>query len=187
LRKKGLAAVAKKAGRAASNGLVGVAVSDDGKSAAVVEINAETDFAARNDLFTSMIAQVSKIAASSPHDDSSLLTAPFVGESKTVQEEITRLVATIGENMNFRRVKRLTVNNGVVSTYMHTATKPGMGKIGCAVALETTATDKAKLNELGKQIAMHIAANSPESLNIAQVNPESLQRFFILICNKSFY
>ena len=128
LRKKGLAAVAKKASRTASSGLVGVAVTADGKAGAVVEINSETDFSARNDLFVSMMNQVCAIAASSSADKDTLLASPFVGESPTVQEEITRLVATIGENMNFRRAERLTVNNGQIVTYVHMATKPNLGK-----------------------------------------------------------
>jgi elongation factor Ts len=188
LRKKGLAAVAKKSSRSTTSGLVGVAQSSDKKTASVVEINAETDFVARNELFSSMTAQVCKIALTKEYDVESLKSAPFEGESATVGEEITRLVATIGENMNLRRVSRLTVDKGEVSTYMHLATKPGLGKIGVAVALDCD-TDKAEaLSEVGKKLCLHIAASSPEALNVEDVKPENLQRsvaMYVLMRNKT--
>lgn len=174
LRKKGLAAAAKKAGRVAAEGLVGIAAS--GKSAAVVEINAETDFVARNPNFQSMVSQVAKIAAESNSiDNQSLLDSPFEGEAPTVAGEITRLVSVIGENMNLRRVQKLSVSQGVVSTYMHSATAPGLGRIGVLVALESAA-DEQKLQDLGKKIAMHIAAAAPQALDISSVDPASLER-----------
>lgn len=173
LRKKGLAAAAKKAGRVAAEGLVGVASS--GKSAAVVEINAETDFIARNPQFQSMVAQVAEIAANSECTVDSLLAATFKGEAPTVGDEITRLVAVIGENMNLRRIQRLSVASGIVASYMHSATAPNLGRIGVLVALESTG-DAAKLQELGKKIAMHVAAAAPQSLDVSSVDPTSLER-----------
>ena len=173
LRKKGLAAAAKKAGRVAAEGLVGVASS--GKSAAVIEINAETDFIARNPQFQAMVAQVAEIAANGDFTNETLLNAPFKGEAATVGEELTRLVAVIGENMNLRRTQRLSVNNGVVASYMHSAAAPGLGRIGVLIALESTG-DAAKLQELGKKIAMHVAAAAPQSLDITSVDPASLER-----------
>lgn len=173
LRKKGLAAAAKKAGRVAAEGLVGVASS--GKSAAVVEINAETDFIARNPQFQSMVAQVAEIAANSECTVDGLLASPFKGEAPTIGEEITRLVAVIGENMNLRRIQRLSVANGIVASYMHSATAPNLGRIGVLVALESTG-DEAKLQELGKKIAMHVAAAAPQSLDVSSVDPISLER-----------
>lgn len=175
LRKKGLAAAAKKAGRVAAEGLVGIAATADGKSAAVVEINAETDFIARNEHFQNMVSQTAAIAAEKAYDENSLLAASFPGEGGTVQGEITRLIALIGENMNFRRLNRLSVSNGAVATYMHSATAPGLGRIGVAVALESTG-DAAKLMELGKKIAMHIAAAHPQALDIESVDPTMLER-----------
>jgi elongation factor Ts len=181
LRKKGIAAVAKKSGRVTSSGLVGVATSSDHKAAAVVEINSETDFVARNEIFQSMVSQVCAIAASNPCNRDSLLTLKFDGE-KTISEEITRQVATIGENMNLRRMERLAVDNGQVVTYMHNPTKPSLGKIGVAVALESPAGPCDALAELGKKLALHIAASSPEALTIKDVAPEKLERLRISFC-----
>lgn len=175
LRKKGLAAAAKKAGRVAAEGLVGFASTADGKTAAVVEINAETDFIARNENFQALVSQTAAIAAASEHTDESLLAAPFPGEGETVQGEITRLIALIGENMNFRRMSRLSVTNGAVATYVHGATATGLGRIGVSVALESTG-DATKLMELGKKIAMHIAAAHPQALNIESVDATMLER-----------
>ena len=173
LRKKGLAAAAKKAGRVAAEGLVGVAAS--GNAAAVVEINAETDFIARNPQFQAMVLQAAEIAAVSAHTVESLAQAAFKGEAATLSEEITRLIAVIGENMNLRRVERLSVVNGVVATYVHNATTPGLGRIGVLVALESTG-DAAKLQDLGRKIAMHVAAATPQSLDIASLDPLALER-----------
>ncbi|MBP9829426.1 MAG: elongation factor Ts [Proteobacteria bacterium] len=173
LRKKGLAAAAKKAGRVAAEGLVGVAAS--GNAAAVVEINAETDFISRNEQFQKMVLQAAEAAASKEYTIESLAQAPFKGETATVAEEMTRLIAVIGENMNLRRVQRLSVQNGIVATYVHNATAPGLGRIGVLVALESTG-DAAKLQELGKKIAMHVAAASPQSLDISSLDAASLER-----------
>jgi elongation factor Ts len=173
LRKKGLAAAAKKAGRVAAEGLVGVATS--GTMGAAVEINAETDFVARNDQFQTLVKKVTEIAAQKDHSLADLKNAPYEGESPTVDTEITRLIAVIGENMNLRRVTRLSVNKGVVSSYIHNATAPGLGKIGVLVALESEANPE-KLNELGKKIAMHIAAANPIALNIEDVDASAVDR-----------
>ena len=173
LRKKGLAAAAKKAGRVAAEGLVGVAA--NGTAAAVIEINAETDFIARNPQFQALVSQTCAIAAANDSTVESLLNSSFDGEAATVGEEITRLIAVIGENMSLRRSQRLSVANGVVSTYVHNAAAPGLGRIGVLVALESTG-DAAKLQELGKKIAMHIAAVGPQSLDISSLDPAALER-----------
>lgn len=173
LRKKGLAAAAKKAGRVAAEGLVGAAAS--GTSAAVVEINAETDFIARNPHFQTMVSQAAEIAASGDYTVESLAKAPFKGEAPTVGEEMVRLIAVIGENMSIRRIQRLSVSSGIVATYIHNATAPGLGRIGVLVALESTG-DVAKLQEFGKKIAMHIAATSPQSLDVSSLDPAALER-----------
>lgn len=173
LRKKGLAAAAKKAGRVAAEGLVGAAAS--GTSAAVVEINAETDFIARNPHFQAMVIQAAEIAASGDYTVETLAKAPFKGEAPTVGEEMVRLIAVIGENMSIRRIQRLSVSSGVVATYIHNATAPGLGRIGVLVALESTG-DVAKLQEFGKKIAMHIAATSPQSLDVGSLDPAALER-----------
>lgn len=173
LRKKGLAAAAKKAGRVAAEGLVGVATTE--KAGAAVEINAETDFVARNASFQNLVSEVSKIAVQSAHTVDSLKTAAFPGEFPTVDGALTQLISVIGENMNLRRVVRLQVNHGVVCSYVHNSTAPGLGKIAVLVALESTG-DTAKLADLGKKIAMHVAAANPQALNIADVDASALER-----------
>ena len=172
LRTKGLAAAAKKAGRVAAEGLVGVATS--GTVGAIVEINAETDFVARNETFQSFVNNATQTALGQVYTVDTLKTAP-VGEYATLEAGLTHLIAVIGENMNLRRVARLSVNTGVVATYMHSATAPNLGKIGVLVALESTG-DKDKLNDLGKKIAMHIAASAPIALEIADVDASLLER-----------
>lgn len=173
LRKKGLAAAAKKAGRAATEGLVGVASA--GTAAAVVEINAETDFIARNPDFQALVTQTAQSAAQKPHTIESLNKSAFKGESATIEEEITRLIAVIGENMNLRRVTRLSVQQGIVATYIHGGIAPGLGRIGVLVALESAA-DPSKLEELGRKLAMHVAAAHPQALTIDEVDAASLER-----------
>lgn len=173
LRKKGLAAAAKKSGRVAAEGLVAVAT--NGPVGAVVEVNAETDFVARNETFQAFAAEVAKLALANDVDVDGLKALPFPGSERNVGEQLTHMIATIGENMSLRRVKRLTVNAGVVVSYMHSAIAPGLGKIGVLAALES-AGDAAKLGDLGKQISMHIAAARPEALDVADVDTSALER-----------
>jgi elongation factor Ts len=173
LRKKGLSQAAKKSSRVAAEGLVGIATA--GNAGAVIEINAETDFVARNVLFQDFVDTAAKIALEVKGDMEALKGKPHPGESRTVSEQLTHLIATIGENMAIRRAAALAVDNGVVASYVHTAIRPGLGKIGVLVALESTG-DKAKLAELGKQIAMHVAASKPDALDIASVDPAVLER-----------
>ncbi|WP_032112292.1 translation elongation factor Ts [Candidatus Paracaedibacter symbiosus] len=172
LRTKGLAAAAKKAGRVAAEGLVGVMTA--GNTGTIVEINAETDFVARNDKFQNFVAQATAVALEGKHTIDSLKTAA-VGEHETLEAGLTHLIAVIGENMNLRRLTHLAVTNGVVSSYMHSAVVPNLGKIGVLVALESTG-DTEKLAELGKKIAMHIAASAPVALQISDVAPSLLER-----------
>ncbi len=173
LRKKGLSQAAKKSSRVAAEGLVGIAT--EGNAGAVIEINAETDFVARNVLFQDFVESAAKIAHEVKGDIESLKGKPHPGESRTVGEQLTHLIATIGENMTIRRAAALAVSEGVVASYTHTAIRPGLGKIGVLVALESKG-DKAKLAELGKQIAMHVAASKPDALDIASVDPAVLER-----------
>jgi elongation factor Ts len=172
LRKKGLAAAAKKAGRVAAEGLVGVA--SEGRSGAAVEINSETDFVARNEQFQGFVGTVAKLVLTHG-DDVEALKAAKLPNGQPVSDELTRMVATIGENMSIRRAARLTVAHGVVATYVHNQIAPGMGKIGVLVALESTG-DQAKLQALGRQIAMHVAAAHPQALDVDSVDPKSLDR-----------
>ncbi len=165
LRKKGLSAAAKKAGRVAAEGLVGVVSS--GTEGAVVEVNAETDFVGRNETFQKFVERASKLA---------LATEGNVAKMSTeVQAELTQLIATIGENMSLRRAKKLSVGKGVVASYVHTPVTPTLGKIGVLVALES-AGDPAKLAAFGKQLAMHVAATNPQSVSVAELDPAAVER-----------
>ncbi len=172
LRSQGLAAAAKKAGRAASEGLVGVTT--NGTKGAVVELNAETDFVARNETFQDFAASLAQIALAGDGDVEALKAAKH-SDGESVAEHLTQLISTIGENMDLRRSAVLEVENGVVSSYMHNAMKPGLGKIGVLVALESTG-EAAALDALGKQLAMHVAAASPLALSRDDVDAGELER-----------
>ncbi len=173
LRKKGLSAAAKKSGRVAAEGLVGVA-SAPGK-AAMVEVNAETDFVARNEQFQAFVSEVAKLALTVGEDLAAIAGAPYPGTGRTVAEELTQLVATIGENMNIRRARVLHVGKGAVATYVHAAVKPGLGKIGVLAAIEGEG-ELAALEQLGRQVGMHVAAARPDALDITDVDPAALER-----------
>ncbi len=166
LRKKGLAAAAKKSGRVAAEGLVGVAVGN-GK-VAMVEVNSETDFVARNEAFQAYVETVAKLALEIGNDVEALKAAAYPGTGRTVAEEAVNLVATIGENMNVRRAA--VISAPVVGAYIHGALKPGLGKIGVIVGL--TSGDE----QLARQIGMHVAATRPDALSIAEVDPAALER-----------
>jgi elongation factor Ts len=172
LRKKGLAAAAKKAGRVAAEGLVGLSV--EGTRGALVEVNAETDFVARNEQFQGFVRQVAHQALEAGDVDA-LGAAPYGKDGKTVAETLTQLIATIGENMTLRRMAKVSVGKGVVVGYVHNSQAPGLGKIGVLVGLESTG-DAGKLAAFGKQLAMHVAAANPQSLDIATVDPAALER-----------
>jgi elongation factor Ts len=173
LRKKGLSAAAKKSGRVAAEGLIGVASAPC--RAAMVEVNAETDFVARNETFQAFVATVARTALAVGDDLGAIRAAAFPGTGRTVAEELTHLVATIGENMNIRRAVVLSVPNGTVATYMHNTVKPGLGKIGVLAAVAGE-SELAALELLGRQIGMHVAAAKPEVLDIASVDPAALER-----------
>lgn len=173
LRKQGLAQASKKAGRVAADGLVGVAVA--GTKGVAVEVNAETDFVARNEKFQDFVAKVSEIALKTGNDVEALKAAPYPGAGKTVAEYLTELVATIGENIQIRRAASVAVAQGAVASYVHSAIAPGRGKIGVLVALES-AGDAAKLQELGKQLAMHVAAANPQSISVETLDPAAVAR-----------
>jgi elongation factor Ts len=173
LRKKGLSAAAKKSGRVAAEGLIGVA-SAPGR-AAMVEVNAETDFVARNETFQAFVETVAKVALEVGEDVEAIKAAMVPGGIRTVAEELTHLVATIGENMHLRRARVLSVSRGVVATYVHSALRPGLGKIGVLVAVEGD-DELGALELLGRQVGMHVAATRPEALDIDGVDPAALDR-----------
>jgi elongation factor Ts len=172
LRTKGLAAAAKKAGRTAAEGLVGVAVR--GTKGAVVEVNSETDFVAKNEQFQEFVRTVAGLALDTGSDVEALKAAQWPAGG-TVEEKLTANIATIGENQSLRRAALLEVGDGVVVSYVHNAVSPGLGKIGVLVALESTG-DKAALEALGKQLAMHIAAANPLALRGEDLDPAMIER-----------
>jgi len=171
LRKAGMASAAKKASRVASEGLV--AVQADGAFGAIVEINAETDFVARNEQFQEFVGKVAQIALEQGGDFEKIRNAPVDGAS-SVDEAAKTLVATIGENINLRRSASLQVPNGVVASYIHNAVTPGSGRIGVLVGLESEG-DKEKLMAAGRQFAMHIAAAAPQWTDISEVDASVLE------------
>ncbi|QBM75546.1 elongation factor Ts [Sphingomonas sp. AAP5] len=171
LRAKGLAAAAKKSSRTAAEGLIGVEV--NGTTGAAVEVNSETDFVAKNDQFQTFVRDVTAVALALG-DDIEMIKQASIGE-KTVEETLTSNIATIGENQNLRRAKRLEVTSGAIVPYIHNAAAPGLGKIGVLVALESEAGEDVLL-PLGKQIAMHIAAAFPLALNEDGLDPEIVAR-----------
>ncbi len=174
LRAKGLSKAAKKSDRIAAEGLVAVAVREDGAGeiGAAIEFNAETDFVARNDGFQAAARKIAVAALDAEGVDA--INAAKVGD-ETVQEMTTHLIATIGENMMLRRAARFTVSPGVVATYIHNAIAPDLGRIGVLVALQSSG-DKAKLRELGRKIAMHVAATQPLSLSTDDLDPAAVER-----------
>jgi elongation factor Ts len=177
LRTKGLSKAAKKADRVAAEGLVAIALRDDGKgfTGAAVEVNAETDFVARNDKFQAAARAVAKAALDVEGGVDQLQDAPTEG-GESVSGLLTNLIATIGENMTARRMARFVVPEGVVAAYVHNAVAPDLGRIGVLVAVQSAAADKEKLTEIGRKIGMHIAATSPLSLSIADIDPAAVDR-----------
>ncbi len=172
LRKKGLATAAKKASRIAAEGLVSIYV--DGNKGAIAEVNSETDFVAKNEIFQEYVADAAKVALMASGEVCDMKTFHCPKCNKTFEERLTDMIAKIGENMNLRRASMVQVNEGVVASYLHNCCGENLGKIGVLVALESKA-DKAKLLELGKHIAMHIAAAAPIALNIAGVDPAAVE------------
>ena len=173
LRKKGLAAAAKKSGRVAAEGLVGVATAP--RAAAVVEVNAETDFVARNEAFQGFVETVARIALEVGEDLAAINAAPYPGTGRSVAEELTHLIATIGENMTLRRARVLRIAHGAVATYIHQPLKPGLGRIGVVVAVGAP-SELEGLELLGRQLGMHIAATRPDAIDTDSVDPAALAR-----------
>jgi len=173
LRKKGLAAAAKRADRLASEGLVAVQVED--RRGAVVEVNSETDFVARNDDFQTLVRRIVELAPAAGGDVERLLAATVPATGRSVADEITQTIAVIGENIRLRRAAALEVGEGVVGAYVHNALAPGLGKIGVLVALQS-AGDPEQLAALGKQLAMHVAAARPAAVSTDKLDPTMLER-----------
>jgi elongation factor Ts len=173
LRAKGLSKAAKKANRVAAEGLIGLA--GDDKEAALVEVNSETDFVARNPSFQEMVTAVADAAVGVKGDLGKLEAAPYGGTKNTVADTIKELVGSIGENMTLRRTAHLAADKGVVASYMHNQASPGLGKIGVIVAIESTG-DAEALKAFGKQVAMHIAAANPQSVDAGSLDQDLIER-----------
>ncbi len=173
LRKKGLAAAAKKAGRTTADGLIGMAL--DGTKGAVVEVNSETDFVARNEAFQTLVSQITALSIAANGDVEALKAAVIPATGKTVANSITDAIGVIGENINLRRTAALTVEPGVVAGYVHQQAAPGLGRMGVLVALQSTGATGA-LDAFGKQLAMHIAATNPQSVTVQDLDPAVVTR-----------
>jgi elongation factor Ts len=182
LRKKGLSKAAKKAGRVAAEGLV--AVESSGHQAAILEVNSETDFVARNDSFQAFAREAAKIALMGASSVEALEAAHFPGSQTTVKDRLQELIATIGENMSLRRVAKLEVSNGLIASYVHNAVTEGLGKIGVLVALESEG-DVTVLGTLGRQIAMHVAATNPVAVDASGVDTATVERESAILRDKN--
>ncbi len=173
LRKQGLSAVAKKSSRVAAEGLIGVTIKET--KGGMIEVNSETDFVARNELFQSFVKTCSDLVLTSKSSIDVLKNLTFSNAENTVDQELKNNIATIGENMNIRRIEYIEVSEGVLVSYVHNKVSEDLGKLGVIVAIESKA-NKDKLLEVGKQIAMHIAATSPKSLNIEDLDSNLVDR-----------
>ena len=182
LRTRGLAAAARKAGRVAAEGLVGLAI--DGNRGALVEVNSETDFVARNEVFQSLVRSLADLALEHQGDLDAIGAATFPGGSRTVTEEIGHRIATIGENITLRRAAYLTVERGVLSGYVHAALAPGLGRIGVVVGLKSDGAED-KLASLGKQLAMHVAATNPQAVDVSGLDAALVQKERALLAEEA--
>jgi elongation factor Ts len=182
LRAKGLSKAAKKASRVAAEGLIGVAV--DGLKGAVVEVNSETDFVARNEKFQSMVVEIAKLALKADGSVEALRAMQFPGTRNTVAEHVSEMVATIGENMSLRRTGTVNVSRGAIGSYVHNQVKPGLGKIGVLVGIESAGTS-AELANFARLLAMHVAAANPVALDLAGVPAATLEREKAILSEKN--
>jgi elongation factor Ts len=173
LRKKGLSKAANKAGRIAAEGLIGVTAKD--KVGAIVEVNSETDFVARNEQFQDMVRKITSLAPKADGDLARLLAMTYPGKSHSVEDHVKEMVATIGENMGVRRTAAVSVGDGLVAEYVHNKAADGLGKIGVIVALDSKG-EKGALAAVGRQLAMHIAAASPAAVTAGELDPALIER-----------
>ncbi len=182
LRKQGLSAVAKKSSRVAAEGLVGISIKS--VRGGIIEINSETDFVARNELFQNFVKTCSDLVINSKADIGVLKELPFPDTGRSVEQELSHNIATIGENMNIRRAEYLEVTEGVLVSYIHNKVTENLGKLGVIVAIESKANE-TELLDAGKQIAMHIAATSPKSLNIEDLDSNLVEREREILINQA--
>jgi len=179
LRKKGLSKAAKKAGRVAAEGLIGTALA--GTKGSVVEVNSETDFVARNDLFQGLVKMIAQVALDVGTDVEKVKAHKVGGQ--TIADALADTIAKIGENMTLRRIEVLAVSSGVVASYVHNSVSEGLGKIGVLVALESTGKAD-ELNDLGRKIAMHVASANPQAIEASALDPVAVQRERDILADK---
>jgi elongation factor Ts len=182
LRTKGLSKAAKKSGRIAADGLIGIVAK--GREGAVIEVNSETDFVARNEQFQTLVRDITSLAPAAKGDLKALLAATYPGSKNNVETQLQEAVATIGENMTLRRTSAVAVKEGVVADYIHSRVADGLGKIGVLVALES-AGDEPTLFEIGRMLAMHVAAASPIALDVASVPADVIEREKAILAEKN--
>jgi elongation factor Ts len=182
LRTKGLSKAAKKSGRIAADGLIGIVAK--GREGAVIEVNSETDFVARNEQFQTLVRDITSLAPAAKGDLKALLAATYPGSKNSVETQLQEAVATIGENMTLRRTSAVAVKEGVVADYIHNRVADGLGKIGVLVALES-AGDEPSLFEFGRMLAMHVAAASPIALDVASVPADVIEREKAILAEKN--
>ena len=182
LRARGLTKAAKKAGRVAAEGLIGLAA--DAKQAALVEVNSETDFVARNQKFQDMVSAVAAAALKTKGDVDKLAAGKYGSGKATVADTIKEMVGAIGENMTLRRAAHLSASNGVVASYMHNTIAPGLGKIGVIVALESSGKPEV-LKSFGRQIAMHIAAANPQAVEVGSLDKAVIERERVVLTEQA--
>ena len=173
LRSQGLSAAAKKSGRITSEGLIGVATENG--TGTLVEVNTETDFVARNEEFQAFVQSLTNLSLNGDGSVDWLKSAQYENSSNTVEQTVTNMISTIGENIDLRRTSILKSENGLVCSYMHNSLQPGLGKIGVLIALDSSG-DKKQLETLGKQLAMHVAASNPQSISRQTLDPSLLER-----------
>ena len=182
LRKKGLSKAAKKSGRVAAEGLIGIAV--NGVDGEIVEVNSETDFVARNEDFQALVRNTAAVALAGKLADVEAIKAAAYPGGGTVESAIANAIATIGENMTLRRAAFVSVGQGVIASYIHNSVSDGLGKIGVVVALESTGAAEP-LNEMGRKIAQHVAAINPVALDSASIDPEVIAREKAVLAEKN--
>ena len=182
LRAKGLAKAAKKASRVAAEGLIGVAVAD--KAGAMVEVNSETDFVARNELFQTLVGDITAAALAAGGDVERLKSAAYPGTQKSIGEHVADMIGKVGENMVVRRTAHLSVSEGVVASYVHNQVASGLGRIGVLVGLQSAGKEEV-LADFGRQLAMHVAAANPIALDLAGVPPEVAEREKAILAEKN--
>lgn len=173
LRKKGLSKAAKKADRVAADGLIGITA--QATTGAVVEVNSETDFVARNEKFQDLVRQITSLAPAAAGNLAKLLAMPYPGQQASVTDHVQAMIATIGENLTVRRTAAISVGDGLVATYMHSRVADGVGKIGVLVGLESKASAE-KLADIGRQLALHVAAANPQAVSADQLDKALIER-----------